>query len=62
MAMAVAFVRAVKAGLLEVHVASAAAGGEAEMARLDDPGMHRSDRNLMHTVTFERDGGCIRIW
>ena len=45
-----------------VHVAEAlfephhglAVGGEAEMARLDDAGMHRADRNLMQAFAFDR--------
>ncbi len=45
-----------------VHVAQAllqphhgfAVAGEAEMARLDDAGMHRADRNLMQAFAFHR--------
>ena len=54
-----------------VHVAQAllqphhglAIGGEAEMARLDDAGVHRTDRNLVQALAFhrqERIGGRIR--
>ena len=31
-----------------------AAGGEAEVPRLDDPGMHRADRYLMQALAFDR--------
>ncbi len=30
-----------------------AAGGEAEMPRLDDPGVHRTDRNLVQALAFD---------
>ncbi len=30
-----------------------AAGGEAEMSRLDDAGMHRADRNLVQALAFD---------
>ena len=31
-----------------------AVGGEAEMAGLDDAGMHRADRNLVQALAFDR--------
>ncbi len=31
-----------------------AAGGEAEMSRLDDSGMHRTDRDLMQALALDR--------
>ena len=39
--------------LLQPHH-SLAVGGEAEMARLDDAGMHRPDRNLVQALAFGR--------
>ncbi len=40
-----------------------AAGGKAEMSGLDDPRVHRTDRNLMQAVAFRRQeaiGRCLR--
>ena len=42
--------------LLEPHH-RLAAGGEAEMPRLDDPGMHRADRYLVQALAFDRQEG-----
>ena len=38
-----------------------AIGGEAEMAGLDDAGMHRADRDLVQAFAFDREE-CIRRW
>ena len=37
-----------------------AIGGEAEMSRLDDAGMHRTDRDLMQAFAFRRQEGVGR--
>ena len=37
-----------------------AIGGEAEVAGLDDAGMHRADRNLMQAFAFRRQKGVWR--
>ena len=45
--------------LLEPHH-RLAVGGEAEMPGLDDPGVHRADRNLMQVLAFDRQKGVAR--